>query len=64
VKSSHKAAKSYTSKISHTQTLGEIFARSAWKGVGREERKFGRCSNGGVVGTHEWKEKGYKYHLP
>jgi hypothetical protein len=64
VKSSHKGAKSYTSNVSHNQTLGEILDWSAWEGVGREVLKLWRCFNGGVVGTLERRKKGYLYPLP
>jgi hypothetical protein len=61
VKSSHKGAKSYTSNVSHNQTLGEILDWSAWEGVGREGLKLWRCFNGVGGGTLERRKKGYKY---
>jgi hypothetical protein len=51
-------------KASHTQTLGVIFATSAWKGVGREGSELGRCFNGSGGGTLERRKMGYLYPSP
>jgi hypothetical protein len=64
VKSSHKGAKSYTSNVSHNQTLGEILDWSSWEGVGREGLKLWRCFNGVGVVTLERRKKEYLYPLP
>jgi hypothetical protein len=48
-----QGAKSYTSNVSHNQTLVVILAWSAWKGVRREGLKDrnGKPERGGVSGS-------------